>query len=199
MLPSIVVLASGSGSNLQSIIDHVNRDQIKAKIMAVISDNPDAMALLRAQAAGIESVLIRQSEYASKQHWETSLIEKVSKHRPALVVLAGFMRILSERFVAHFDQKIMNIHPSLLPAYRGLNTHQRVIDAGESEHGATVHFVTSKLDDGPIILQTRVQVRSDDDAEKLARRVLEQEHLIYPEAIRQFFEGQISFDNPRCR
>ncbi len=199
MLPSIVVLASGSGSNLQSIIDHVNRDQIKAKIMAVISDNPDAMALLRAQAAGIESVLIRQSEYASKQHWETSLIEKVSKYRPALVVLAGFMRILSERFVAHFDQRIMNIHPSLLPAYRGLNTHQRVIDAGESEHGATVHFVTSKLDDGPIILQTRVQVRSDDDAEKLARRVLEQEHLIYPEAIRQFFEGQISFDNPRCR
>ena len=198
MLPSIVVLASGSGSNLQSIIDHVNRDQIKAKIMAVISDNPDAMALLRAQAAGIESVLIRQSEYASKQHWETSLIEKVSKYRPALVVLAGFMRILSERFVAHFDQRIMNIHPSLLPAYRGLNTHQRVIDAGESEHGATVHFVTSKLDDGPIILQTRVQVRSDDDAEKLARRVLEQEHLIYPEAIRQFFEGQISFDNPRC-
>ncbi|MCY4051896.1 MAG: phosphoribosylglycinamide formyltransferase [Gammaproteobacteria bacterium] len=199
MLPPIVILASGSGSNLQSIIDHVNGGQVKAKIMAVISDNPDAKALERAQAAGIESVLVRQSDYPSREKWEFDLIKKISKYKPALVVLAGFMRILGERFVTHFDKRIMNIHPSLLPAYRGLNTHQRVIDAGETEHGATVHFVTSKLDNGPIILQKRVKVRPEDNAEKLARRVLEQEHIIYPEAIRQFLEGHISFENPTCR
>ena len=199
MLPPIVILASGRGSNLQSIIDHVNGGQVKAKIMAVISDNPDAKALERAQAAGIESVLVRQSDYPSREKWEFDLIKKISKYKPALVVLAGFMRILGERFVTHFDKRIMNIHPSLLPAYRGLNTHQRVIDAGETEHGATVHFVTSKLDNGPIILQKRVKVRPEDNAEKLARRVLEQEHIIYPEAIRQFLEGHISFENPTCR
>ncbi|MCY4274819.1 MAG: phosphoribosylglycinamide formyltransferase [Gammaproteobacteria bacterium] len=199
MLPPIVILVSGSGSNLQSIIDHVNGGQVKAKIMAVISDNPDAKALERAQAAGIESVLVRQSDYPSREKWEFDLIKKISKYKPALVVLAGFMRILGERFVTHFDKRIMNIHPSLLPAYRGLNTHQRVIDAGETEHGATVHFVTSKLDNGPIILQRRVKVRPEDNAEKLARRVLEQEHIIYPEAIRQFLEGHISFENPTCR
>ena len=199
MLPPSVILVSGSGSNLQSIIDHVNGGQVKAKIMAVISDNPDAKALERAQAAGIESVLVRQSDYPSREKWEFDLIKKISKYKPALVVLAGFMRILGERFVTHFDKRIMNIHPSLLPAYRGLNTHQRVIDAGETEHGATVHFVTSKLDNGPIILQRRVKVRPEDNAEKLARRVLEQEHIIYPEAIRQFLEGHISFENPTCR
>jgi len=199
MLPPIVILVSGSGSNLQSIIDHVNGGQVKAKIMAVISDNPDAKALERAQAAGIESVLVRQSDYPSREKWEFDLIKKISKYKPALVVLAGFMRILGERFVTHFDKRIMNIHPSLLPAYRGLNTHQRVIDAGETEHGATVHFVTSKLDNGPNILQRRVKVRPEDNAEKLARRVLEQEHIIYPEAIRQFLEGHISFENPTCR
>ena len=199
MLPSIVVLASGSGSNLQSIIRHVNLGYIKARIAAVVSDNPDAMALVRAQVAGIDSVLIRQSDYASRDAWELALIEKVSKYKPALVVLAGFMRILSERFIIHFEKRIMNIHPSLLPAYRGLNTHQRVVDAGDSEHGATVHFVTPKLDDGPVIIQSRVQVSSGEDAEGLASRVLEQEHIIYPEAIRQFIEGEISFDNPRCR
>ncbi|MCY4149049.1 MAG: phosphoribosylglycinamide formyltransferase [Gammaproteobacteria bacterium] len=198
MLPSIVVLASGSGSNLQSIIQQVNRGHIKAEIAAVVSDNPDAMALVRAQAAGIDSVSIRRSGHASREAWELALMEKVSKYQPALVVLAGFMQILSERFIAHFEKRIMNIHPSLLPAYRGLNTHQRVIDAGDSEHGATVHFVTPKLDDGPVIMQSRVRVSSGDNALELAGRVLEQEHIIYPEAIRQFIEGEISFDNPRC-
>lgn len=198
MPPSIVVLASGSGSNLQSIVEHVNRGYIKADIGAVISDNPDAMVLVRAQTAGIDSVLVRQSDYASRGTWELTLMERVSKYEPALVVLAGFMRILSEPFITRFEKRIMNIHPSLLPAYRGLNTHQRVIDAGDSEHGATVHFVTPKLDDGPIIIQGRVQVRSGDDAEELASRVIKQEHIIYPEAIRQFIDGEISFDNPRC-
>jgi len=198
MLSSIVVLASGSGSNLQSIIEHARQGHIKAEIAAVVSDNPDAMALVRARTAGIDSVLIRQSDYASREMWELALSQKVSEYRPALVVLAGFMRVFSEQFIMRFEKRVMNIHPSLLPAYRGLNTHQRVIDAGDSEHGATVHFVTSRLDDGPIVMQSRVQVLPGDDAEELARRVLEQEHVIYPEAIRQFIEGEISFDNPAC-
>lgn len=183
---------------MQSIIDHVQRGRIKARIAAVISDNADAMALQRARQADIEAVAIKPSDYASKREWEFALSEKISEFNPALVVLAGFMRILSGRFVKRFEKRIMNIHPSLLPAYRGLDTHRRVLEAGDAVHGATVHFVTSELDDGPIIMQSRIKVRPNDSAETLAKRVLKQEHLIYPEAIKHYLEGKISFDDPKC-
>lgn len=199
MLPSIVVLASGSGSNLQSIIDNVSNRRIDARIAAVISDNSDAKALQRARRAGIESAAIVQSDYASKEDWEFALSEKVAEFNPALVVLAGFMRILSAFFVKRFEKRIMNIHPSLLPGYRGLDTHRRVLAAGEDMHGATVHFVTPELDNGPIAIQIQIRVNPKEDAETLAKRVLEQEHLIYPKAIQQFIAGTISFDDPKCR
>ncbi|MXZ80124.1 MAG: phosphoribosylglycinamide formyltransferase [Gammaproteobacteria bacterium] len=199
MLPAIVILASGSGSNLQSIIDNVSTRRIRASIAAVISDNPDAYALQRAHCAGIGTAVVNRSDYPSRNEWESALSDKVYQFRPALVVLAGFMRVLSGRFVDRFEKRIMNIHPSLLPAHRGLDTHRRAIEAGDSIHGATVHFVTPELDDGPIIIQSPVRIEPGDSAETLAKRVLEREHVIYPEAIRQFVEGLISFDDPACR
>lgn len=197
--PSIVVLASGNGSNLQSIIAHVNAGRIKAGISAVISDNDTAHALTRARRAGIRAIVINRGSYESRQLWESALEETVADLNPSLVVLAGFMFILGERFVDRFGRRTMNIHPSLLPAYKGLDTHQRVIDAGERTHGTTVHFVTRKLDDGPVILQASTAVEHEDTAHSLKAKIQSLEHVIYPEAIRQFIEGSISFDNPRCQ
>jgi phosphoribosylglycinamide formyltransferase-1 len=166
----IVVLISGRGSNLQSIIDAVATGELPVEIRAVISNRPDAQGLQRAAQAGIDD------------------------YRPRLVVLAGFMRILTPAFVRHYRGRMINIHPSLLPEFPGLNTHQRVLDAGRKETGATVHFVTEETDGGPAILQTHVPVLAGDDADSLAVRVLEQEHRMYPVVIRWYAEGRVQLD-----
>ena len=190
-------MASGDGSNVQSIIAQVESARIKATISAVISDNPAAYALKRATTANIKTLVIKRADFNTRHQWESALTASVANLKPRLVVLAGFMRILSAQFISRFDKCIMNIHPSLLPDYKGLDTHQRVLDAGERIHGATVHFVTTELDDGPLILQSRVNIDPVDSAETLRLKVLSQEHIIYPEAIRQFIDEEINFDQPQ--
>jgi len=186
----IVVLISGSGSNLQSIIDAVRQD-LPVEIRAVISNKADAYGLTRAREAGIATEVLDHKQFTDRESYDAALQQLIDGYTPELVVLAGFMRILTDDFVRHYEGRMMNIHPSLLPKYRGLNTHARAIEAGDSEAGCTVHFVTPELDAGPPILQARVPVHPDDSPESLAARVLEQEHRIYPEAIRLFAEGQI--------
>ena len=176
----IVVLISGNGSNLQAIIDAINNASLNAKIQAVISNQPDAYGLQRAQQAGITTEVLQHEDFPDRDSYDLALQTIVDQFQPKLVVLAGFMRILTKAFVSHYEGKLLNIHPSLLPKYRGLNTHQRALEADEKEHGATVHFVTHELDGGPAILQARVRVNPEDSAETLAKRVLEQEHKIYP-------------------
>lgn len=188
----IVVLISGSGSNLQAIIDAANRD-LPVTIRAVISNRADAYGLVRASKAGIATEVLDHTQFPDRESYDAALQQLIDSHAPQLVVLAGFMRILSDGFVRHYEGRLMNIHPSLLPKYRGLNTHARAIEAGDREAGCTVHFVTPELDAGPTILQARVPILPDDSPETLAARVLEQEHRIYPEAIRRFAEGEISY------
>lgn len=187
----IVVLISGSGSNLQSIIDASQRD-LPVDIRAVISNRPDAYGLTRASEAGIATEVLENGHFADRESYDAALRELIDSYQPELVVLAGFMRILSDGFVRHYEGRMLNIHPSLLPKYRGLHTHARALEAGDKVAGCTVHFVTAELDAGPIILQARVPVLDGDTPETLAARVLEQEHKIYPEAIRQFAEKKLS-------
>lgn len=182
----LVVLISGNGSNLQAIIDDINNNDLPAEIVAVISNKVNAYGLERAKKAGIETQILSHLDYSDRSSYDAALKDIIDGYQPDLIILAGFMRILSDEFVNYYLQKMMNIHPSLLPKYKGLNTHQRVIDAGETEHGCSVHFVTSELDDGPVILQEKVEVKSNDTAATLAERVHEQEHVIYPKAIRMF-------------
>jgi phosphoribosylglycinamide formyltransferase-1 len=184
----LVVLISGNGSNLQAIIDDINDNNLPAQIVAVISNKADAYGLQRAEKANIKHVVLSHMDYPDRAHYDQALQELIDQQRPDLVVLAGFMRILSDDFVKHYANKMMNIHPSLLPKYKGLNTHQRALDAGEKEHGCSVHFVTSELDNGPVILQAIVEIKADDTGKTLAARVHEQEHRIYPQAIRMFAE-----------
>lgn len=186
----IVVLISGSGSNLQSIIDASQQD-LPVEIRAVISNKADAYGLTRAKLAGIPTAVLDHKGYPDRDSYDAALRDLIDGYAPELVVLAGFMRILSDDFVRHYEGRMMNIHPSLLPKYRGLNTHARAIEAGDREAGCTVHFVTPELDAGPAILQARVPIEEGDTAESLAARVLEQEHRIYPEAIRKFAEGEL--------
>ncbi len=185
---NLVVLISGGGSNLQSIIDSIRHGHLDAKIDAVISDREDACGRERARNAGITEMVIRPEMYPSQSEYEKVLAQTVHGYAPSLVVLAGFMRILGSEFVTQFGGKLLNIHPSLLPHYKGLNTHQRVIDAGDKIHGATVHFVTAELDGGPIIMQAQVDVDANDDAATLQQKVLQEEHKIYPQAIQWFVE-----------
>lgn len=188
----LVVLISGNGSNLQAIIDNIADNDLPAQIVAVISNRADAYGLERAKQAGIEQRVLSPKKFTDRDEYDRALKALIDSYQPDLVILAGFMRILSHEFVQHYLNKMMNIHPSLLPKYKGLNTHQRAIDAGEKEHGCSVHFVTPELDDGPVILQAKVEVKSNDTAETLAERVHEQEHRIYPEAIRLFAEKNIN-------
>ena len=190
----IVVLISGNGSNLQAIID-ASRQQLPIDIRAVISNRGDAYGLQRAQRAGIPAVVVNNGDFNSREDYDHVLQQKIDAFQPQLVVLAGFMRILSDNFVNHFQGKLINIHPSLLPKFRGLNTHQRALDAHETEHGATVHFVTPELDGGPAILQAKVPVMPGDDAKLLAQRVLQTEHQIYPLVIRWIAESRIQYRN----
>lgn len=181
----IVVLISGSGSNLQAIIDAASRD-LPVEIRAVISNKADAFGLERAKQAGIETVVIDHTLYDSRQAFDTELSRVIDQFEPGLVVLAGFMRILSDDFVHHYAGRMLNIHPSLLPKYKGTRTHARAIEAGDHEAGCSVHFVTPELDAGPVLLQAKVPILAGDTPETLAARVLVEEHRIYPEAIRLF-------------
>jgi phosphoribosylglycinamide formyltransferase-1 len=188
---SVVVLISGNGSNLQALIDAAKERSYPARISAVISNRDDAYGLQRAQNAGIACRLLSHHDYDDREAYDQSLMALIDSFDPGLVALAGFMRILSADFVEHYSGRLLNIHPSLLPKYKGLHTHQRALDGGETEHGASVHFVTLELDGGPLILQSPVPVLADDTAETLADRVLEQEHIIYPQAVKWFAEGRL--------
>jgi phosphoribosylglycinamide formyltransferase-1 len=191
----IVVLISGSGSNLQAIIDSSSDPESPIDIRMVISNNPDAYGLERANRAGIDSKIVNHQNFPDRSSNDAALMAEIDSHEPKLVVLAGFMRILTPEFVNHYSGRLINIHPSLLPLYPGLNTHQRAIDNGDTEAGATVHFVTQEVDGGPIIIQARVPVFETDSSNDLACRVLEQEHLIYPRAIRWFAQGRLTVKN----
>lgn len=186
----IVVLISGNGSNLQAIIDAI-RAGLPAEIRAVISNNPQAYGLNRAREAGIPAEVIDHHDYVSRTAFDQALMARIDHYQPKLVVLAGFMRILTDEFVTHYHGRMLNIHPSLLPRYQGLNTHQRVLDAGDKIHGVSVHFVSSELDGGPVILQAEIPVYEDDDTDTLVERIHKQEHIIYPRVIRWFAEGRL--------
>ena len=190
----VVILISGRGSNLQAIIDAVASGTLAVDIRAVISNRPHAVGLQRATEAGITTAVVDHTRYGDRLAFDQALQACIDHYQPGLVILAGFMRILSEDFVAHYRGRMLNIHPSLLPDFPGLKTHQRVLDAGCKRHGASVHFVTVDIDGGPLVLQTRVPVHADDSADSLAARVLEQEHHIYPLAIRWFAEGRLTLN-----
>jgi len=188
----IVVLISGNGSNLQAIIDAVQHEHLAIEIRAVISNRADAYGLERARAANIPATLVDHKAFSNRVEYEAELQIAIDQHAPALIVLAGYMRILGTAFVNHYQGRMLNIHPSLLPAFPGLNTHQRALDANVAQHGASVHFVTNELDGGPVILQGSVPLLANDDAQSLAKRVYSQEHQIYPLAIRWFAEGRLT-------
>jgi phosphoribosylglycinamide formyltransferase-1 len=189
----VVVLISGSGTNLQAIIDRAATD-LPIEIRAVISNRPGVYGLQRAMDAGIETRVLEHTTFADRESYDRALIELIDNFKPGLVALAGFMRILTPAFVHHYAGRLFNIHPSLLPKYRGLHTHQRALDAGDTLSGATIHFVTEELDGGPRIVQSQVAVMPGDDADRLAARVLEKEHQIYPLAIRWFAERRLKLD-----
>jgi phosphoribosylglycinamide formyltransferase 1 len=186
----VVVLISGSGSNLQALIDAAQITPHLFQVVAVMSNIPSAYGLERARLAGISTEVLRHQDFAQREAFDAALQARIDAYEPGLVALAGFMRILSPAFVRHYEGRLINIHPSLLPDFRGLHTHQRALDAGVKEHGASVHFVTAELDAGPVIIQARVPVLDADNAATLAARVLQQEHVIYPQAVRWFAEGK---------
>ncbi len=190
----IVVLISGRGSNLQAIIDCTASRALDVEIRAVVSNRPDAAGLALARAAGIPVEIIDHTRYASREEFERELRACIDRYRPGLLVLAGFMRLLTPAFVDGFRGRILNIHPSLLPQLPGLDTHRRAINSGLREHGASVHFVTAEMDGGPVIVQAHVPVRSGDTAERLAERVLREEHRLFPLAIQWFAERRIYLD-----
>ncbi len=187
----VVVLISGTGSNMLRLAELARVGELPINIKAVISDRADARGLLTAAALGIATRVLSPKQFAERGQFDAALADLVASYAPQLVVLAGFMRILSGNFIRRFADCMLNIHPSLLPKYRGLHTHQRALEAGDSEHGASVHFVTEDLDGGPVVIQAHVPVLADDTAQTLAQRVLQQEHRIYPEAVRLFASGRL--------
>lgn len=188
---NLVVLLSGSGSNLQAMIDSFTQPGSPVCIRAVISNRADAYGLERAREAGIETRVLVHTGFEGREAFDQALMALVDCFEPDAVALAGFMRILSPAFVRHYHGRLLNIHPSLLPRYKGLHTHQRALEAGDTEHGCSVHFVTEELDGGPLVVQAAVAVASDDTPDTLARRVHAQEHQIYPLAVRWFAEGRL--------
>ena len=191
----LVVLVSGGGSNLQSILDACESGDLNAEVAAVISNNPDAGGLERAAKAGIANLIIDHRQFDSRENFDRELCDLIDSFSPDLVILAGFMRILTAELVNHFLGRMINIHPSLLPAYPGLNTHRRAIEAGDKKAGATVHFVTPELDGGPSIIQAQVAIASTDNEQSLAAKVLKFEHLIYPLAVKWFCEQRLVMVN----
>lgn len=192
---SIVVLISGSGSNLQAIMDRIAKDKLDAKIELVLSNRADAYGLTRAADAGIETRVIDHKQFDSREQFDQAMIKEIDPCQPDLIVLAGFMRILSTAFVTHYTGRMINIHPALLPAYKGLHTHQRALEDGVSHHGASVHYVTAELDSGAVILQGRVPVLADDTEEALQQRVHKIEHVIYPEVVTWFAQKRLMYQN----
>ncbi|WP_370461077.1 phosphoribosylglycinamide formyltransferase [Paraglaciecola sp. L1A13] len=194
----MVVLISGNGSNLQALIDDIAEHKIAAEIVAVISNKKDVYGLERAAQADIASHVVSHKDYATREDYDTQLNSVIASYSPDLVVLAGFMRILTPWFVEQFTGKMLNIHPSLLPKYKGLDTHQRAIDAKDEVHGASVHFVTPELDGGPVVLQSKVPVYSDETASQLASRVQEQERQMYPLVVRWFCQKRLLMLNNKA-
>lgn len=191
-MKKIVVLVSGQGSNLQALIDACQQGRIAAEIVAVFSNRAQAYGLQRAQAADIAAHALDAKAYADRAAFDAALAEAIDQYKPDLVVLAGYMRILSPQFVQHFAGRMLNIHPSLLPKYPGLHTHRQAIDNGDSEHGTSVHFVTEQLDGGPVILQAKVPIFPGDEEDEVVERVQTQEHLIYPLVVNWFVEGRLA-------
>ena len=189
---TIVILISGRGSNMQAILRAAQNEKWPVRIAAVISNRADASGLHHATEQGIPAIVVPHKDYATREAFDAALQSRIDEFAPDLLVLAGFMRVLTARFVAHYAGRMLNIHPSLLPSFIGLATHRQALAAGVKIHGATVHFVTADLDHGPIVAQATVPVLRDDTEETLAARVLEQEHIIYPQAIRSFIEGRLS-------
>lgn len=189
---NIVVLISGNGSNLQAIIDACASKKIAGTLRAVFSNKADAFGLERAREAGIPAHALSASQFATRDAFDRELMLEIDAYAPDLVVLAGYMRILSPEFVAHYAGRLINIHPSLLPKYPGLHTHRQVLENGDSEHGTSVHFVTDELDGGPVILQAKVPVFDGDDEADLTARVQAQEHAIYPLVVSWFAEGRLA-------
>ncbi|MBQ4765631.1 phosphoribosylglycinamide formyltransferase [Pectobacterium versatile] len=190
-MKNIVVLISGHGSNLQALIDACKNGRLKGKIVAVFSNNAEAYGLERAQNANIPTCVLNPEDFADRAAFDAALANEIEQYEPALVILAGYMRILSPEFVAQFAGKMLNIHPSLLPKYPGLHTHRKALENGDREHGTSVHFVTDELDGGPLILQAKVPVFSDDTEESLSERVKTHEHTIYPMVINWYLNGRL--------
>ena len=188
---NIVVLISGNGSNLQAIIDACKVNKIKGTVRAVFSNKADAFGLERAREAGIPTHVLSANDFANREAFDKQLIAEIDNYTPDVVVLAGFMRILSPTFVEHYAEKLLNIHPSLLPKYPGLHTHRQALENGDKEHGTSVHFVTDELDGGPVILQARVPVFAGDTEDDVTARVQTQEHAIYPLVISWFVDGRL--------
>lgn len=193
------VLISGSGSNLQSIIDHIENGSLKAAIRIVISNNPDAFGIKRAQKHGIPFVVMKNGDFKSKEDFDSALIKALKDNNVDLVVLAGFMRIISPAFLKAFPQRVLNIHPALLPSFPGLHGQKQALDYGVKFSGCTVHFVDEGVDTGPIIIQSAVPVLEDDTEETLAARILKEEHKIYPRAIQLFADGKIQIQGRKVR
>lgn len=191
-MKNIVVLISGNGSNLQAIIDVCKQKKINGTLRAVFSNKADAFGLERAREAGIAAHALSASQFASREAFDRELVQEIDAYAPDVVVLAGYMRILSPAFVAHYAGRLLNIHPSLLPKYPGLNTHRQVLENGDAEHGTSVHFVTDELDGGPVILQAKVPVFEGDSEEDVTARVQAQEHAIYPLVVSWFVDGRLA-------
>lgn len=198
-MKNIVILISGRGSNMEAVVRAAENEGWPARIAAVISNKPEAKGLEFARARGIPTAVVANKEFASRVEFDAALQETIDRFAPDLVVLAGFMRILTAPFVAHYEGRMLNIHPSLLPLFPGLGTHQQALDAGEAEHGATVHFVTAELDHGPVVAQARVAVLPDDTEDTLSARVLAEEHKLYPHAVRLFVEDRLSMYDGEVR
>ena len=193
----IVILISGRGSNMRVIAELAAKGELPVVVCAVISDRADAEGLVTAAAMGIPALTLSPRSYADRASYDTALADLVKQYQPGLIVLAGFMRILTTNFIGPFADRILNIHPSLLPKYRGLHTHQRALQAGDALHGVSVHFVTEELDGGPTIIQACVDVRADDTESSLSARVQRQEHRIYRQAIEWFARGRLELRNDR--
>jgi len=192
---TIVVLISGNGSNLQSIIDAIESKQLDARLAAVISNNPDAYGLTRAKNHGVETHLIDHRQYASRETFDEGLLDCIQKYDPDYIVLAGFMRILSSAFIQANQNKILNIHPSLLPHYKGLDTHRRVLENGEPEHGVSIHLVTPELDDGPVLMRGRYAIKADDILSDLQQKGHALEHKMYPQLLQYLSQQKLQINN----
>ncbi len=190
-MKNIVILISGRGSNMEAVVRAAQAEQWPARIAAVISNKADAKGLEFAAAHGIPTAVVPNKDYASRELFDAALQETIDRFAPNLVVLAGFMRILTPAFVAHYAGRLLNIHPSLLPHFPGLHTHQQALDAGHTRHGATVHFVTAELDHGPVVAQAEIAVLPGDTPDTLAARLLGEEHKLYPYAVRLFVEDRL--------